>query len=345
MSLETDPTAWLLAGGLLVGLAFGAIAQRSRFCLLAAVANFALIRDTRQVEAWVTALAVALAGAQLLDAAGLVALSESGYRSGHLDWLSALVGGAVFGFGAALAGGCAGRTLVNASEGNLGALAALAAFALAGWATLFGFLERLRMQVASAGALDLRAGDASIAAVLGVPALWVALGAVLALAVLVAALRPRPSMVLTGAAIGLLVVAGWWITGRAATEGFEVVRPDSITYSGPLARVTHLAFGGTLAGGAFGIALVAGTVAGAFVSALVSGTFHLTRPAPGRLSWQVAGGLLMGVGGILAGGCNIGNGLTGTSSLSLKAWLALAAILVGTRLGVALLQRQDRVPA
>jgi uncharacterized protein len=341
ISPENDPTAWLIPGGFLLGLAFGAIAQRSRFCLLAAVANLALMRDTRQVQAWVTALAVALAGAQALDAAGLVALSESGYRSGHLDWLGAVAGGAVFGFGAALAGGCAGRTLVNASEGNLGALAALAAFALAGWATLFGFLEPLRMRIASAAVLDLRAGDASIAVLLGLPALWLALGAALALAALVARLRPLSSMVLAGAAIGLLVVAGWWVTGRAAAEGFEVVRPDSITYSGPLARIAHLALGGTPAGGGFGVALVAGTMLGACVSALASGTFHLTRPAPGRLAWQLAGGLMMGVGGILAGGCNIGNGLTGASSLSLKAWLALVAIIAGTRLGVALLERGD----
>src|SRR5574341_1961255 len=140
MPFSLSPTTLAAAGGLALGIAFGAISQRSRFCLIAAVSNYVLIRDSRQLQAWLAAVAVALAAAQALDGAGMVALAESGYRSGRFDWVGALAGGLVFGVGATFAGGCAGRTVVNASSGHLGAMVALVAFAASAWAAQFGFL-------------------------------------------------------------------------------------------------------------------------------------------------------------------------------------------------------------
>ncbi|HET9701903.1 MAG TPA: YeeE/YedE thiosulfate transporter family protein [Burkholderiales bacterium] len=337
MVADLSPATLTFAGGLALGAAFGALGQRSRFCLIAAVSNYALIRDSRQLQAWIAALAVALAGAQALDASGLVALGESGYRRGGLDWLGAILGGLLFGVGGALAGGCAGRTLVNAASGGLGALAALAAFAASAWAAHFGFLEPWRGKLSAASQVPL--ADISAAALLGVPA--PALAAVVALtgAVAILLLRPRREMLAVGAAVGLLVAAGWAVTGAAAGASLGELRPESLTYSGPLARVLALAFGQTLAGAGFGTALVAGTLLGALMAALVSGELRWTRPAPGRWGWYLGGGAMMGVGATLAGGCNIGIGLTGASTLSLNAWLALAAIVAGIRLGLAWLAK------
>jgi hypothetical protein len=43
----------------------------------------------------------------------------------------------------------------------------------------------------------------------------------------------------------------------------------------------------------------------------------------------------MGVGGVLARGCTIGQGLTGTSTLSIAAPIAVLAMVVGARVGLA----------
>ena len=42
----------------------------------------------------------------------------------------------------------------------------------------------------------------------------------------------------------------------------------------------------------------------------------------------------MGVGGVLARGCTIGQGLTGLSTLSIAAPIAVFAMVVGARLGL-----------
>ncbi len=340
MLAELAPATLVSAAGFALGAAFGALGQRSRFCLIAAVSNYALIRDSRQLQAWIAALAVALAGAQALDALGLVALGESGYRRGGLDWLGAIAGGLVFGVGGALAGGCAGRTLVNAASGGIGALAALVAFAASAWAAHFGFLEPWRVKLSAASELPL--ADLSAAGLLGVPAAALAGMVALASAIAIALLRPRWAMLAVGAAAGLLVAAGWWVTGAAAEASLGELRPESLTFSGPLARTVALVLGQKLAGAGFGIALVAGTLLGAFAAALLSGELRWTAPARGRWGWYLGGGAMMGVGATLAGGCNVGIGLTGASTLSVNAWLALAAIVAGIRLGLAWLERQEK---
>ncbi len=58
--MPMEPDHWLAGGGLLLGFLFGAAAQRSRFCMVAAVSNLALMRDYRQVHAWLATLGIAL---------------------------------------------------------------------------------------------------------------------------------------------------------------------------------------------------------------------------------------------------------------------------------------------
>jgi hypothetical protein len=89
------------------------------------------------------------------------------------------------------------------------------------------------------------------------------------------------------------------------------------------------------------MALVAGMLLGAWVSSLVSREFRWTLPPAGRMRYHLFGGALMGVGATLAGGCNIGQGLTGLSTASIESMLALACILLGIRLGVAWLAAHD----
>jgi hypothetical protein len=48
----------------------------------------------------------------------------------------------------------------------------------------------------------------------------------------------------------------------------------------------------------------------------------------------IAGGVMMGVGGALAMGCSIGQGLTGMSTLSFVSMIAFAGILLGACLAL-----------
>jgi len=239
-----------------------------------------------------------------------------------------------------LAGGCAGRTVVNAATGNLGSLLALAVFAASAYVAQFGPLEPLRVQLANATAWNLPLADGSIPTLLHLSTVPVAaLCALLALIVAVRADREW-RMLIAGALIGALVIAGWWITGDAGAFDPAAARPDSVTYSGPLARVVQGALSGQIPGSPFGPALLAGTLLGAATSSLASRSFRWTPPASGRLLPLALGGLMMGLGGSLAAGCNIGHGITGLATLSIKSLIASLAIAAGMRVGLAWLARE-----
>ena len=343
MPLSDLPLDSLMAGGLAIGIVLGGTIQTSRFCLVAAVANATLVRDFRQVIGWLVALAVALAGTQWLEWRGLVEVADSGYRAARLDWAGAALGGLLFGVGSMLAGGCAARTLVGAAEGNIGGGIALVAFALCAWLVLFGALEPARIALMTHTAVELPAGDASLAKLLAVPPAMAAPGIVLGLTALAAILWRRggdASLAFAGLVVGVLVIAGWWVTGVLGPATMAAVRPDSISFAGPLARAARALAAGTLSGGVFGVALLVGTLAGAFVTALVRRRFRLIRPTLQQAAYSLVGGALMGLGGGLAGGCNIGHGLTGLAALSVKSVIVVAAIVTGMLVALAWLYRQ-----
>ena len=338
-----DANPWLLGGGLIIGLAFGVIVQRQRFCMVAAVGNLLLMRDWRHVQAFLAALAVAIAGTQWLEAGALVPVAESAYRTGRFDWVGASAGGLLFGFGAVLAGGCAARTLVRAAEGSLGAALTLIAFAAAAAAAQYGTLADWRQRLADVSAITVGRGDSSVAALLNISP-WVTGAAAATLCTAVIGITWRGShdrrLIGGGAAIGGLVVIAWWLTGSLAQDAFAPSRPSALAISGPLARVAHyLITDGTLSPG-FGIPFVAGTALGSAISALITGTFRWQRPRTRAIPDYLAGGVLMGFGAMVAGGCNIGQGLSGVSTLAAGSLLAAGAIFAGAVLGVKWLERR-----
>ena len=328
---------WLIGGGFMIGVAFGAIVQRQRFCMVAAVGNLALMRDWRHIHAFLAALAVAIAGTQWLDAGGWVPVAESAYRNARIDWLGAGAGGLMFGFGATLAGGCAARTLVRAAEGSYGAWIVLLAFALAAATAQFGSLSTARVALSDLSAYTAGTGDSSLATLLGIsPAVAGAIVATVCIGALMTVGRGRHdrSLIMGGAAIGALVVAAWWVTGDLARDEFTIVPPSALNISGPLARITYFLAADGRAGLGFGIPFVCGTVAGAAASALAGGGFRWQAPDARYIPNYLVGGAFMGVGAILAGGCNIGQGLSGVSTLAVGSLIAAAAIFSGAFLGV-----------
>lgn len=334
--MPLEPDHWLAGGGLVLGVLFGAAAQRSRFCVVAAVSNLALMRDYRQLHAWLAALGVALIGTGLLEWSGWVPIAESTYRSPALNWLGTVGGGLLFGYGSLLAGGCASRTLVRCAEGNLGSLATLLAFALAGMATLFGVLDPLRGWI-SGQALYLAAGDSSLAAIADLPQ-WLAT-LILALFCIGGILIPgrareHPGLIGAGALIGLAVVAGWWVTGVPGYDEFAETPPASLAVAGPLARAAAWFTMNQASGTLFALLFIPGVLAGALASTLLSRSFRWIAPDGSRLGAYLGGGALMGVGAVLAGGCNIGQGITGLATVSAGSLLAVSGILGGMLLGL-----------
>jgi len=341
-----ESNLWMIGSGLVIGLLFGIIVQRSRLCTLAAVSNWVLMRDMRQIHGYLAALAVAVLGTALLEISGLVQVSSSIYRSGYVNWLGALAGGMVFGIGTVIAGGCAGRLLVRGAEGSGSALVALSAVAVGSSVCAYGFLVPARTALTEQTAMSASAGDSSLMSMLALPHWFVMIAVVLGcVLVVLPAMRRSEStgMVLAGAGVGALVVAGWFATGYLAHDEFAsvVYRPTSMTFAGPLGRCVEYFHSGYFPGNHFYSTLVIGVLGGAFASAVMRGAFRWSMPSGREIVRVSTGGLLMGVGAVFAGGCNIGQGLTGMSTLSLTSLLAFAGILGGMRLGLAWLLREE----
>ncbi|MEA3409955.1 MAG: YeeE/YedE family protein [Pseudomonadota bacterium] len=333
----------LVIGGAVLGLLFGVVMQRSRLCLVAAVANWVLIRDWRQLHGYLAAVCVALIGTLVLELGGWVAVAESAYRTPSLDWLNRVLGGIAFGFGSVLAGGCASRTLVRSAQGNLGAMIALMGFALAAMAALFGALQPVRGYLGGVS-VELAGGDGAVATQLGLP-LWAPSLALAAtgLGLLFIGRSRDHGLLLGGALVGLLVAGGWWLTGYLAVDEFDPRAPVSISVSGPLARASLTLVSPSHPDLAFGVPLAAGMLLGALVSAVVSREFHWIAPQPEQVGPNLLGGLMMGAGAIFAGGCNIGNSMTGVSTAAVGPLLATAAIFAGMLLGLAWVSRRERL--
>ena len=79
-----------------------------------------------------------------------------------------------------------------------------------------------------------------------------------------------------------------------------------------------------------GVVSVMGVFLGSLFSALLSSTFKwegFTRSED--LGFHLFGAAMMGVGGVLALGCSVGQGISGISTLSINASSALLGIIIG----------------
>ncbi len=315
--------------GLALGLLFGALAEVTRFCLRRAVAGTeGERREARGV--WLLALAVAIVGVQAAVAAGWIGFDGHRFLAADLPWLAILTGGALFGAGMVLTRGCVSRLTVLSGTGNLRAVLVLLVFAAVAHATLKGVLAPVRTAL---GSVTLPLGEgASLAGLPGGAMLWAGLLAVVALGVALRSGASARNMVLA-AGIGLLAVAGWVGTGYVLYDDFDPIAMESLSFTSPSAETLFWVVASTSIPAGFGTGLVGGVVAGALMMSLIGGRFRWQSfESPAQTGRYLAGAALMGMGGVLAGGCTLGAGLSGVPMLSVAAMLALAAIVAGARL-------------
>lgn len=340
--------ALLALGGGAIGALFGFFAQRSSFCLRAAVIEFARAQPGQKLAVWLLAFSAAVVGLQALLLTGLVDVSGTRQLAARGSLSGAIVGGLMFGAGMIMTRGCASRLLVLAAGGNLRALLSGLIFAVTAQAALGGMLAPMRHAISDWWTVD---GGASrdLLAVAHVGR-WVGLAFGLAwlLAALWYALRSRGDAWkwVGGLGAGLAVAAGWAFTATVAASSFEVVPVQGLTFSGPSAEWLMRVVGTPAAPIGFDFGLLPGVFAGAFLGAAVGGQLRLEGFKDGHsMRRYIAGAVLMGFGAMLAGGCAVGAGVSGGAIFSLTAWTALASMWVGAAAADRLLDREPPTAA
>ncbi|MEM7042564.1 MAG: YeeE/YedE family protein [Pseudomonadota bacterium] len=346
-----EPTTLVLVSGFVLGAIIGAASRWAQFCTLGAIADTIIVGDKRRLRAWLLAIAVAIVGTQLLHMSDIVDLGRSIYLAGSFGWLGALLGGAMFGFGMALVGTCGYGTLIRLGGGDLRALIDLTTLGIFAYLTLSGPLAYIRTAaiertdlsspaMASPGIPDLLmfATGFSETAARSMVTLLIA-GSLLYLCLRDRSFRSCTKEMTAAIIMGLAITAAWLVTGYFGQDAFDPKPPVSFTFVRPLGDsvlYTMLASGMSPT---FGIASVAGVLIGAHLMARAKEELRREGFDGDReLVRHLTGSALMGVGGALALGCTIGQGMSGISALALSAPLALIAIFAGAALGLRYLE-------
>lgn len=336
--LETWGDSNVLAmAGALVGFIFGLAAQRSRFCARAAVVECCEGQTGDRFSVWWLAFGAALVGVQAMVWAGGLQPVNSRYITGIGSVSGAVLGGLLFGAGMILTRGCASRLLILSANGNLRALLAGLVFAVTVQASIAGWLAPARQAMANWWAIDGGPGRD----LLQITGMGPTGGLVLALLALGSGVyfflkthERRWGLGLGAVVVGLSIAFGWGLTQSIASQSFEAVQIQGLSFSSASAEMLmRVLSSGTSPSWGFDAGLLPATFAGSLLGALVGGNFKFEGfKTENNLGHYLIGAVLMGFGAVLAGGCTVGAGMTGGSVFSLTAWLTLIAIWLGAGL-------------
>lgn len=364
MEIYSQILMWVFGLAILLGF----VANKTNFCTMGAVSDLVNIGDTGRIRAWLFAVGVAMIGVMLLEYLGFadMSLTQSGetsnppYRAPVFSWSRHLIGGIMFGVGMTFASGCGNKTLLRFGGGNIKSLIVLFVMGFAAYLMIFtdfghtfflSWMEPVNIDLAEKGIehqglgaiVGHLTGNESIATGYVVS---IILGCMMIIwAFLSSDFFKNVDNLLSGTVIGLIIVAAWWVTagemGQELLEEAEMMddRPyglgaQSFTFvqpSGHLLMWLKTGFSSSYL--TIALTAAAGVVSGSLLYSVVFRKFAIEWFS----SWKdffmhVIGALLMGIGGVLAIGCTIGQAVTGVSTLALGSFITFAAIVFGSAL-------------
>ncbi len=328
--------AVMAAGAILIGFLFGFFAQRSRFCLRAAVIEFWHGRFGEKLSVWLLVFSTAVITVQLMALAGFLETSNARQIASRGSLSGALIGGIVFGAGMIMTRGCASRLLVLSANGNMRALLSGLIFAVTAQATLAGMLAPLREMISAWWTIE-GGYSRDLLARLG---LGHGGGLVFGLVWAFAALyfvRKSPSrtfwMWVGGVGTGLMVAAAWGFSQWVANTSFDPVQIQGITFSGPSAEWLMRVVSQPTPKLGFEFGILPGVFLGSAVGACWGKDFKLEGFGGSyTMPRYIIGAICMGFGSMLAGGCAVGAGVTGGAIFAVTAWLTLLGMWIGAGL-------------
>lgn len=340
-------TFMVLISGILVGVAFGFVLQRGRYCMNSAFRDVIFMNDYTLFRSYLLALLIAIIGANLLEDLGF--LGDDGLRRQSFNIVANIVGGYIFGLGIVLAGGCGSGIIYRIGEGYVSAIVATFGFAASLIATIHGPLKPV-MQSLKSSKITIDEGDDIITT----PALWDLFGgahmkwiviAAIAVILIAVVLKGNPfakgpkkgySWSVTGVLLGLVLILAIWASyfWGGQTRGLSAAGPTAeaflaLTMGNSMAKFDPMFDFWGIFTGSWSALYIIGIPIGVYLSAKGLKEFKLQIPPADEVIRVLFGSFIMGFGAATAGGCTVGHALTGISGLALSSIIATIFMVLG----------------
>ncbi len=330
--------------GLILGITFGVVAQSQQFCFSGSIKDYILTKSTRRAASVVMAMIVAIIATSIVSKFFEIDMSETVYYKENINYFSIILGGVIFGAGMMIADGCSNRHLIKFGQGDSKSLVTLVFISIFAYGTTKGFLYGYFGPIINNPTLI--EWSAKIENV--TMNIYIVLGILFVFLLVLTRGIKRIFTLVDGFLIGLIIAAAWYVTGVIGQESIErLVNATGVTFVYPIAKSLELFMYYEVNELSFAISLVVGVILGTFGMSFINKKYSFgctSNQTVDRVRFNMIGGALMGVGGILSIGCTIGQGLTGLSSLAFASAIAISSIAISGVITGIILNKYGMLP-
>ena len=330
---------------LIIGLLFGAIAQKNQFCFSGSIKDYILTKSKRRISSVIMAMIVAIVATYTVSIYYEIDLLQTIYYKKNINYFSIILGSILFGIGMTIADGCSSRHLVKLAQGDTKSMITIPFIAIFAYASTKGILYHTLLKFTSNEYLiNISANIQNIQ--LNIYMVIV----VLSLLLLISVKKLKRIWYLKdGMFIGLLIAFSWCITGVIGEQSIQRdVILSSITFVYPTAQSLELFTYYNTSNLSFGVSVVLGVVIGAFIMSKFNKKYSFGCTSSftdkHKVKNNMIGGAMMGIGGVMAIGCTVGQGLTGFSTLAFASMLSIVTILSAGYLTALYLNKKNELP-
>ena len=326
-----------------IGFVFGFVAQQKQFCFSGSIKDYIHTKSTKRAASVVMAMIVAVISTALVSSYFDLDLSQSNYYRSNINYFAIIVGGLMFGAGMMIADGCSSRSLVKFAQGDSNAIITLVFIAIFAFATTRGILSGVFNPFINNETLINLSSYIDNFKV----NIYVALAILFILLAIFTKKIKRVFSLIDGVIIGLLISVAWFVTGYIGAESFERnIELSSISFVYPSARALEFVTSYNLTELSFGVCLIFGALSGTYISTFFNKKYSFGCTANkgiNKVKYNMVGGALMGVGGIMAIGCTVGQGLSGLSTLAFSSFLAISSIFISGFITGKILHKKNKL--
>ncbi|MEM7536602.1 MAG: YeeE/YedE family protein [Chloroflexota bacterium] len=315
---------------LLAGILLGYILERGDFCFHSTLRGlFRIPAKMNLFRAYLVTLLIAVPAVQVMIALGWIQPWVAPFV-----WQANIIGGVLFGVGMVVASTCVTGLFYKLGHGMLGVLLAMLTWGIGDVLIYEGPLRFLRESL-NRSPVQVN-GEVATATTLLTPTLSIIVLIVLAAAALFYLWQSRQSLFQETLNGETKVEWSWLklgiITGVFMSAVWFLAEAGGSNYTFGTSYVPTSLFKWISSGNAIPLWIpisLFSIIIGAFIAAKQSGTLWIRGESPMRYVELGAGGLLLGIGGGIAGGCNLGHGLVGVPLLSMGSITTTLSMALG----------------